>query len=152
MSLEQAAREALELLKDIYRYGSEENWRFPFLENIEKLEAALAQQEKPEPVAFDYQDNWELLAMELCAEEHGPESVHEMAWYGIPPEPWGVRFYRYESEAKRMIELVSRVYPQPPRREWVMLTREQIDEIGKDCEFLHEVAHAVQLKSKELNT
>lgn len=52
-------------------------------------------------------EGWEPLAWELCAEEHGEEACSELIWEGGPvPEPWGDRWLKYESEAKRLIALV----------------------------------------------
>lgn len=70
-----------------------------------------------EPVAWTGGEEWEQLAWHLCAEEQGEDACDELIWEGGPtPEPWGPRWMKYESEAKRMIELVRRFYthPSPP--------------------------------------
>lgn len=70
-----------------------------------------------EPVAWTGGEEWEQLAWHLCAEEHGEDACDEVLWEGGPvPEPWGARWLKYESDAKRMIELVRRFYahPSPP--------------------------------------
>lgn len=69
-----------------------------------------------EPVAlWQGANEWEQLAYELCAEEHGEESCHDLIWDGgYPPEPWGERWQKYEGEAKRMIELVRKYAPSAP--------------------------------------
>ncbi|EWS54330.1 hypothetical protein [Methylibium sp. T29] len=55
---------------------------------------------------------WEQLAWQLCAEEHGEDACNELIWEGGPiPEPWGDRWLKYEGEAKRMIALVRQYAP-----------------------------------------
>lgn len=59
------------------------------------------------PVAWEGAEEWEHLAWELCADEHGEESCHDLIWdMGVIPEPWGERWLKYEDEAKRMIAMV----------------------------------------------
>lgn len=64
-----------------------------------------------EPVAWEGAEDWERLAYELCAEEHGEESCNDLLWEGgAIPEPWGERWLKYEGEAKRMIALVTKYH------------------------------------------
>ncbi len=49
---------------------------------------------------------YELLAMELAAEEH--DDIHQLVYEGYPPEPWGEVWQRYEADAKKMIERVQK--------------------------------------------
>ena len=59
------------------------------------------------PVVWEGAEEWEPLAWELCADEHGEESCHDLIWdMGVIPEPWGERWQKYEDEAKRMISMV----------------------------------------------
>jgi len=60
------------------------------------------------PVAWEGAEEWEPLAWELCADEHGEECCHDLIWDmgGVIPEPWGERWQKYEDEAKRMISMV----------------------------------------------
>ena len=59
------------------------------------------------PVAWEGAEEWEPLAWELCADEHGEESCTDLIWdMGVIPEPWGDRWQKYEDEAKRMISMV----------------------------------------------
>lgn len=67
------------------------------------LDAALAAPET-QPDTWDGAEEWERLAFELCADEHGEESCNELIWSDF--EPWGERWLKYEDEAKRMISLV----------------------------------------------
>ena len=60
-----------------------------------------------ELVAWEGAEEWEPLAWELCADEHGEESCNDLIWdMGVIPEPWGERWQKYEDEAKRMIAMV----------------------------------------------
>lgn len=60
-------------------------------------------------------EEWEALAWHLCAEENGEDACGELLWEGGPiPEPWGDRWMKYESDAKRMIELVRKFVAAPP--------------------------------------
>ena len=60
-------------------------------------------------------EEWEALAWHLCAEENGEDACGELIWEGGPtPEPWGDRWMKYESDAKRMIELVRKFVAAPP--------------------------------------
>lgn len=60
-------------------------------------------------------EEWEALAWHLCAEENGDDACGELLWEGGPiPEPWGDRWMKYESDAKRMIELVRKFVAAPP--------------------------------------
>ena len=60
-----------------------------------------------EPVAWEGAEEWERLAWELCADEHGEESCTDLIWTtDVIPEPWGDRWQTYEDEAKRMIAMV----------------------------------------------
>ena len=82
-----------------------------------KVAASLAASAGSEPVAWTGGEEWEQLAWHLCAEEHGEDACDEVIWEGGPiPEPWGARWMKYESDAKRMIDLVRRFYahPSPP--------------------------------------
>ena len=77
--------------------------------------ASVAASAGSEPVAWTGGEGWEQLAWHLCAEEHGEDACDEMIWEGGPiPEPWGDRWLKYESDAKRMIELVRKFYTHPP--------------------------------------
>lgn len=59
-------------------------------------------------------EEWEALAWHLCAEENGEDACGELLWEGGPiPEPWGDRWMKYESDAKRMIELVRKFVAAP---------------------------------------
>ena len=76
------------------------------------------------PVAWEGAEEWEPLAWELCADEHGEESCHDLIWdMGVIPEPWGERWQKYEDEAKRMISMVRKCTH--PVKE---LTDEEIEE------------------------
>lgn len=81
---------------------------------IAELEAqleAIGASAGSEPVAWTGGEEWEQLAWHLCAEENGEDACDEVIWEGGPiPEPWGARWLKYESDAKRMIELVRRFY------------------------------------------
>lgn len=75
-------------------------------------QSALAEQDD-EAVAYgiphDENNNtfaYELLAMELAAEEH--DDIHQLVYEGYPPEPWGEVWQRYEADAKKMIERVQK--------------------------------------------
>ena len=62
---------------------------------------------KNKPVAWEGAEEWEPLAWQLCADEHGEESCTDLIWdIGVIPEPWGDRWQTYEDEAKRMIAMV----------------------------------------------
>lgn len=78
----------------------------------ELVKSALAEQDD-EAVAYgiphDENNNtfaYELLAMELAAEEH--DDIHQLVYEGYPPEPWGEVWQRYEADAKKMIERVQK--------------------------------------------
>lgn len=88
-------------------------YEFSEAELIEFAEALIAEvQKQNEPVAWDGSEEWEQLAYQLCAEEHGEESCNELIWEGYPSEPWGERWLKYEDEAKRMISLVRKfIFP-----------------------------------------
>lgn len=59
------------------------------------------------PETWEGGEEWEKLAWELCADEHGEESCTDLIWdMGVIPEPWGDRWQKYEDEAKRMIYMV----------------------------------------------
>lgn len=62
-------------------------------------------------LAWEGGEEWEQLAFQLCADECGEESCNELIWEGCPPEPWGDRWLKYESEAKRIIQLVRQYAP-----------------------------------------
>ena len=62
-------------------------------------------------LAWEGGEEWEQLAFQLCADECGEESCNELIWEGCPPEPWGERWLKYESEAKRIIQLVRQYAP-----------------------------------------
>ena len=62
-------------------------------------------------LAWEGGEEWEQLAFQLCADERGEESCDELIWEGCPPEPWGERWLKYESEAKRIIQLVRQYAP-----------------------------------------
>lgn len=65
-----------------------------------------------QPAGWDGAEEWEQLAWQLCAEEHGDEACNELIWEGgAIPEPWGDRWMKYEGEAKRMISLVRQFAP-----------------------------------------
>ena len=74
---------------------------------VAELEAERAERAAQKPLAWEGAEQWEPLAMFLCADENGSDSCHEMVWEGWPPEPWGERWQKYESEARRMIDLTS---------------------------------------------
>ena len=67
-------------------------------------------------------EEWESLAFELCAEEHGEEACNETVWENN--EPWGDRWMKYEYEAKRMIQLVRKHTAPPAAKPWQSLTDE----------------------------
>lgn len=82
------------------------------------------------PVVWEGAEEWEPLAWELCADEHGEESCHDLIWdMGVIPEPWGERWQKYEDEAKRMISMV-RKCTNPAE-----LTDEEIAEVYEKCEW-----------------
>ena len=62
-------------------------------------------------LAWEGGEEWEQLAFQLCADECGEESCNELILEGCPPEPWGDRWLKYESEAKRIIQLVRQYAP-----------------------------------------
>ena len=80
-------------------------------------------------------EEWEALAWHLCAEENGEDACGELLWEGGPiPEPWGDRWMKYESDAKRMIELVRKFVAAQPTAQaegWRLVpvepTQEMID-------------------------
>ena len=46
---------------------------------------------------------------------NGEDACGELLWEGGPiPEPWGDRWMKYESDAKRLIELVRKFVAAPP--------------------------------------
>lgn len=95
--------------------------------------ASLAANAGSEPVAWTGGEEWEQLAWHLCAEEHGEDACDEVIWEGGPiPEPWGARWMKYESDAKRMIELVRRFYthPSPPEGAGWISVDERLPEPG----------------------
>ena len=103
------------------------------------------------PVAWEGAEEWEPLAWELCADEHGEESCHDLIWdMGVIPEPWGERWQKYEDEAKRMISMVRKCTH--PVKE---LTDEEIDEISKEVwerpwlEVHRKFARAILRKAQE---
>lgn len=93
--------------------------------------ASLAASAGSEPVAWTGGEEWEQLAWHLCAEEHGEDACDEVIWEGGPiPEPWGARWMKYESDAKRMIELVRRFYTPPsPPEGMVMVPKEPTEDM-----------------------
>ena len=102
---------------------------------VAELEAERAERAAQKPVAWEGAEQWEPLAMFLCADENGSDSCHEMVWEGWPPEPWGERWQKYESEARRMIDLTS--YAFQPVTAPVRLTDEQIEKVDEAiCEAL----------------
>ena len=86
------------IVYDAYCEGDTEAWWM-----LVVIDAALAAPE-PQPDTWDGAEEWERLAFELCADEHGEESCNELIWSDF--EPWGERWLKYEDEAKRMISLV----------------------------------------------
>lgn len=99
---------------------------FDTIHNAETaLRAALDAAKKVEP--WEGAEEWEQLAYELCAEEHGEECCNDLLWSsGAIPEPWGERWLKYEGEAKRMISLVRKfAAPQPAIPDgWVELAKQ----------------------------
>lgn len=106
------------IVYDAYCEGDTEAWWM-----LVVIDAALAAPE-PQPDTWDGAEEWERLAFELCADEHGEEACNELIWSDF--EPWGERWLKYEDEAKRMIQLV-RKHTAPPSREWQGLTDEEIE-------------------------
>ena len=108
---------------------------------------------EPQPDTWDGAEEWERLAFELCADEHGEESCNELIWSDF--EPWGERWLKYEDEAKRMISLVRKhTAPVPaPQREWVSLTDEEIDRTfeSKVWDARRSYARAIEAALKEKN-
>ena len=120
MTKEQATREALrmalEALEKMLFLAEHEGWEGfdKQYEAITAIKKALQSNEQVEPVAWEGGEGWESLAWELCANENGEESCNELIWEGGPiPEPWGDRWMKYESEAKRLIALVHK-HTHPP--------------------------------------
>lgn len=111
------------------------------IENLEhrlrEAEARAAEleveREKQKPAAWEGAEQWEPLAMFLCADENGSDSCHEMVWEGYPPEPWGERWQKYESEARRMIDLTR--YAFQPITAPVRLTDEDFARLYDDAGF-----------------
>ena len=139
--LERAKERLADLECELYSYADvprerlEESRRMDELKlRVTQLEADLAAErasrEKHEPVAWEGAEQWEPLAMFLCADENGPDSCHELIWEGHPPEPWGERWQKYEREAKRMIDLVGQ-YAAPPVAAPVRLTDEQAEKVDE---------------------
>jgi hypothetical protein len=63
-------------------------------------------------------EEWERLAWELCAREHGEDACNDLLWEGGPiPQPWGDRWLKYEGEAKQMIALVRQFAPARAERQ-----------------------------------
>ena len=118
------------------------------------IDAALAAHE-PQPDTWDGAEEWERLAFELCADEHGEESCNELIWSDF--EPWGERWLKYEDEAKRMISLVRKhTAPAPtPQREWQSLTKDEINECASaevyPSTWAMAFARAIESKLKEKN-
>ena len=108
------------IVYDAYCEGDTEAWWM-----LVVIDAALAAPE-PQPDTWDGAEEWERLAFELCADEHGEESCNELIW--SDNEPWGDRWLEYEDEAKRMISLVRKhTAPIPaPQREWVSLDSDDL--------------------------
>lgn len=113
----QAMKMALEALGNLNGVctGSCEPMTIWVEDEIEALRAAIEAAERQELVAWEGAKEWEQLAYELCAEEHGEEYCNDLLWSGgVIPEPWGDRWLKYEDEAKRMISLVRKfTAPQP---------------------------------------
>ena len=106
----------------------------------------------PPPDTWDGAEEWERLAFELCADEHGEESCNELIWSDF--EPWGERWLKYEDEAKRMISLVRKhTAPIPaPQREWVSLTEDEIHNLWYEVyDEKHGFARAIEAALKEKN-
>jgi hypothetical protein len=101
-------------------------------ERIAELEAERAERERQKPMAWEGAEQWEPLAMFLCADENGSDSCHEMVWEGYPPEPWGERWQKYESEARRMIDLTRYAFQTVTAP--VRLTDEQADTIWREIQ------------------
>lgn len=118
------------------------------------IDAALAAPE-PQPDTWDGAEEWERLAFELCADEHGEESCNELIWSDF--EPWGERWLKYEDEAKRMISLVRKhTAPVPaPQREWQGLTKDEINDCAGaeiySSSWAMAFARAIESKLKEKN-
>lgn len=91
--------------------------------------APVAAQEA-QPDTWDGAEEWERLAFELCAEEHGEDACNELIWESN--EPWGDRWMKYEYEAKRMIQLV-RKHTAPPSREWQDLSPLEMRDTLRNC-------------------
>ena len=114
---------------------------------IAELEANRADLAKQALVAWDSGEEWEPLALCLCAEENGLDSCHELIWEGYPPEPWGERWQKYEREAKRMIDLVSQ-YAAPPvitQHEPVTTVEDRYNADGKSCHITDDLPAGMKL-------
>ena len=111
-----------------------------------------------EPVAWEGAEDWERLAYELCAEEHGEESCNDLLWEGgAIPEPWGERWLKYEGEAKRMIALVTKYHSADTIAALQSLVGEDKLALGKQLEQsnaerhqLREAVAALQAENAEL--
>lgn len=115
---EQLRRLAFEEAKKIF--GGESSDMPEILSDF-ALRFLAAVAERQEPEEWEGAEEWEPLAYELCAEEHGEECCNDLLWGGGPiPEPWGERWLKYESEAKRMIALVRKhvAHPAPQPTGW----------------------------------
>lgn len=133
MSLEKAAREAIAVLSNAYYAAEDEHDRSEIINAVEKLEAALAQQEKPEPVAW------------LFCKPNGNGTWTEYVSINKPDSP--------------LYHMVTPLYTQPPRREWVGLTQEDIGEVLSKASMVNEIMpwrnaiiRTTEAKLKELNT
>lgn len=110
---------------------------------------------EPQPDTWDGAEEWERLAFELCADEHGEESCNELIWSDF--EPWGERWLKYEDEAKRMISLVRKhIAPvAAPQREWAELDDDEVTEIADRCIDIFGLAdlisEALRAKNEEKN-
>lgn len=111
-----------------------------------------------EPVAWEGAEDWERLAYELCAEEHGEESCNDLLWEGgAIPEPWGERWLKYEGEAKRMIALVTKYHSADTIAALQSLVGEDKLALGKQLaqsnaerQQLQEAVAALQAENAEL--
>ena len=137
------------IVYDAYCEGDTEAWWM-----LVVIDAALAAPE-PQPDTWDGAEEWERLAFELCADEHGEESCNELIWSDF--EPWGERWLKYEDEAKRMISLVRKhTAPIPaPQREWAELEDDEVTEIADRCTDVFGLAdlisEALRAKNEEKN-
>ena len=130
-----AAQEETRLLTE--RNATNEEYAANLVKALTKTQDQLAKAEQ-RYLAWEGGEEWEQLAFQLCADECGEESCNELIWEGCPPEPWGERWLKYESEAKRIIQLVRQYAPDKKAEqrvaEWVSVETQLPGEQGFDSE------------------